>query len=340
MSYQEQVKNIISETAVITAASSGAVPVIIKGASGQTANLLTFQNNSGTTQGAFTDNGQLLAHGNGNITGNNAMGVDALNSITGSGNTAIGFNAMMSATGAVSCIAIGTGTLKSQAANSGIAIGVNALTSSTSSNDNIAIGFQALNKKTAGANTIGIGSNSFLNATTSLVDSIAIGTHGFRESTGSQNTGIGDSVARSLTSGNGNVFLGASSGYNSGANGAYANNTFIGETTGSNITTGADGNILIGQGVDLPVAGGDNQLSIGDIIFGTGINATTGLIGIHQATPTAFLDLPASSTASASLRIRTGSAPTSPDDGDVWQDGSNLLVRINGSSYTLDKTVV
>lgn len=46
----------------------------------------------------------------------------------------------------------------------------------------------------------------------------------------------------------------------------------------------------------------------------------------------------ASTTAAATLNIPSGTAPTSPADGDIWSDGSNLKVRLGGVTYTLDKT--
>ena len=69
--------------------------------------------------------------------------------------------------------------------------------------------------------------------------------------------------------------------------------------------------------------------------FGTGQK-----VGINLTGPTARLDIEASTTSASSLRIRTGVAPSSPNDGDIWQDGTNLLVRINGTTYTLNKTAV
>jgi hypothetical protein len=53
--------------------------------------------------------------------------------------------------------------------------------------------------------------------------------------------------------------------------------------------------------------------------------------------PTAFMDLAASTTASASLRIRSGSAPTSPNDGEIWQDGTNLSFRSGSTTLNVDK---
>ena len=44
-------------------------------------------------------------------------------------------------------------------------------------------------------------------------------------------------------------------------------------------------------------------------------------------TATAQVDIAGSSTARASLRIRSGSAPTSPNDGDIWNSGSVLYLK-------------
>lgn len=53
----------------------------------------------------------------------------------------------------------------------------------------------------------------------------------------------------------------------------------------------------------------------------------TGLVGIGAVTETAFLHLPASTTSYASLRITSGVAPTSPNAGDVWYNGTSLFLR-------------
>lgn len=52
---------------------------------------------------------------------------------------------------------------------------------------------------------------------------------------------------------------------------------------------------------------------------------TPGYLGIGQTSPTAALDLPASTTTRASLRVRTGAAPTSPNAGDIWYPTSGRL---------------
>lgn len=64
----------------------------------------------------------------------------------------------------------------------------------------------------------------------------------------------------------------------------------------------------------------------------------TGLVGIGESTPTALLHLAASTTARASLRIVAGTAPTSPNDGDIWFDGTDIKMRIAGATKTFTLT--
>lgn len=57
-----------------------------------------------------------------------------------------------------------------------------------------------------------------------------------------------------------------------------------------------------------------------------------GKFSIGQPSGTALLDLAASTTARASLRIRTGTAPTSPNAGDIYFNGTNFF-GYNGSAW-------
>jgi len=65
--------------------------------------------------------------------------------------------------------------------------------------------------------------------------------------------------------------------------------------------------------------------------------AKGGKVGFSTTAPTAFVDTPASSTSAASLRIRQGVAPSTPNSGDLWQDGAHLYARIGSSTYQLDQ---
>jgi len=56
------------------------------------------------------------------------------------------------------------------------------------------------------------------------------------------------------------------------------------------------------------------------------------------SSPSAVLQLAASSASYASLRLTTGVAPAAPNDGDMWQNGTNWQVRMNGVTYNINLT--
>ncbi len=67
--------------------------------------------------------------------------------------------------------------------------------------------------------------------------------------------------------------------------------------------TSGSNNIVIGYDVDAPSATASNQMTIGNLIFGTTIDGTgttvsTGSIGIGDASPDARFDIDAATTTS------------------------------------------
>lgn len=62
-----------------------------------------------------------------------------------------------------------------------------------------------------------------------------------------------------------------------------------------------------------------------------------GKVGIGLPTPTANLDVTASTTGAAALRLRSGSTPTSPNTGDLWFDGTHLQFRNGATTNQLDQ---
>lgn len=60
--------------------------------------------------------------------------------------------------------------------------------------------------------------------------------------------------------------------------------------------------------------------------------------GFGTNAPTALIHAAPSTTATASLRVESGTAPTSPNGGDIWYDGSHMYGRINGVSVQLDNS--
>jgi hypothetical protein len=86
-----------------------------------------------------------------------------------------------------------------------------------------------------------------------------------------------------LTGSTGNVAVGASAGSNATGGG----NTLIGNFAGSNLTSGGY-NIVIGSFIQAPSATGNNQLNIGDVLYG---NLAAGTIGIGTTGPRSALDV-------------------------------------------------
>ncbi|MBI4722041.1 MAG: hypothetical protein HY769_03435 [Candidatus Stahlbacteria bacterium] len=283
--------------------------------------------------------------GNANTSGgsNTAIGTNALRSVTwGGSNTMIGTNAGYSmATGSNNVgigagvfgfvnggnynVAIGRSALSGNTANYNVAIGDNAMTLNNGGN-NTAVGYRAGNEATGNSNTF-IGHNTGLSVT------------------GSCNTAVGREACVVATAGSNNVFMGYTAGYsNTGSNntmlgqGAGSNSTsgtgniLIGCQAGDNITTGGY-NLAIGYNIDAPVATSSNQLTIGNLIFGTGLDGTgttisTGNIGIGTTGPARLLHV------NGAMRLTAGSTPATPALGDIYANSTdNNLYFYNGTGW-------
>ncbi len=90
-------------------------------------------------------------------------------------------------------------------------------------------------------------------------------------------------------------------------------------TSGSAVTVGAFGDFMILR------AGSTNAARL----------SATGLYVGGNVTSTAHLDVAPSSAAMAALRVRSGPAPTAPNDGDCWYDGADIYFRYGASSKPL-----
>lgn len=85
--------------------------------------------------------------------------------------------------------------------------------------------------------------------------------------------------------------------------------------------------------------GGDAGLYLSAVGWSVWLDRS-GKIGTNNITsPTAWLHLPSSTTGAASLRLAGGVTPTSPNDGELWNDTTShhLKVRLNGTTYQLDQ---
>jgi hypothetical protein len=121
----------------------------------------------------------------------------------------------------------------------------------------------------------------------------------------------------------------------------------LGQFTSSANTSGTFDRVLTG-GTFAPTSGNGihNILNISGVINQTG-GANGASRGLYiNPTLTAAADwraieiaigisiLAPSTTTSASLRVPSGTAPTTPTNGDIWFDGTNLFMRIGGLTKT------
>jgi hypothetical protein len=84
-----------------------------------------------------------------------------------------------------------------------------------------------------------------------------------------------------------------------------------------------------------------NDFASGTIKFGAGASSTAqmtltsaGNLCIGVTSGGDFLNIGAGTTAKAQINLASSTAPTSPNDGDIWFDGTNLLMRIGGVTKT------
>lgn len=63
-----------------------------------------------------------------------------------------------------------------------------------------------------------------------------------------------------------------------------------------------------------------------------------GTVGIGVTSPSAYLSIKASTTSIPHLNLTAGSAPSSPTNGDIWFDGTDIKMRIGGVTKTFTLT--
>jgi trimeric autotransporter adhesin len=243
---------------------------------------------SGAGTGAASTNQFNLA------LGQNAL--NAMNNASADRNTAIGWDSL--------------GNLTSGANNT--ALGSESLQGLTTGGANVGLGREAMARLTTGSNNTAVGTTSLFEITTES-DNTALGEgagvllngsgnvmvgRGSLASLGAyvgdadQNTAVGTRSLRNLTSGDANV----SYGYE---NLLYvttgSNNIAVGSYSGETLTTGSN-NILIGHNINVAAAATSNFMSLGNIIYATGVNGTgttvsTANVGIGTTSPAYKLDL-------------------------------------------------
>lgn len=109
--------------------------------------------------------------------------------------------------------------------------------------------------------------------------------------------------------------------------------------TGVNITSTIANSSDIMRGVYYTFSGTTSGIHYcwestgGDMFLGAGN------LGISTApTATAFLTIAACTTTKAAINFIAGTAPSAPNNGDFWNDGTDLFIHLGGTTYTLNKT--
>lgn len=201
---------------------------------------------------------------------------------------------------------------------------------SATADGNVCIGWKAGKSMSAASHyNVYIGTMAG-EATSGASENVGIGYRALQFAYGEDNVGIGFGAGAKLSSGvrvsacRNNIFIGYYAGSQSSA---YGTNAFL---DGSH-------SIFIGDYTYAPSPTEGAQINIGNSIFvrnNTDANPVpdeqTGNVGLMIANPTARLHIKESSTSYASLRIPHGTAPTNPNDGDIWTTTAGLFVRING----------
>ncbi len=199
---------------------------------------------------------------------------------------------------------------------------------------NVGIGYGAQSYSSGAA--VGYYANGFSNGA-------AVGYYANGSSNGAAvgRSAYGDSYGAAVGRSANGFYYGAAVGYS-------ANGSTYGSALGYQAGNGQTGsyNINIGQFVTSPTLAGNQQLNIGNVLYGTGMyNGTsvssvplaTGNLGIGLTTPTARLHLPAgTATAStAPIKLTSGINLTTIEDGAIEYDGTHVYASVGAVRQTV-----
>jgi hypothetical protein len=122
------------------------------------------------------------------------------------------------------------------------------------------------------------------------------------------------------------------------SNGTVAVSKYSATRTTYRILAANDGFLYNGTSGDLVIF---NDFSTGNIKFGAGGTSTeqmrltsAGNLCIGVSSGGDFLNIAASTTAKAQINLASGTAPTSPNNGDIWFTGTELKIQVGGVTKT------
>jgi hypothetical protein len=174
---------------------------------------------------------------------------------------AVGYSSGSQATGS-SSVHVGRFAAYTNQATAHISIGQQAGLSQTSGTGNTNVGYQAGYSNTTGGSrtTVGYEAGKFHTGTLSTFLGYQAGLGVSGSSVGTQNTGIGRTALTALTSGAYNTALGAAAG---NAISSGTSNVVIGRSSAGSLNTGSN-NIVIGHNANVSSGSVDNEITLGD----------------------------------------------------------------------------
>ena len=218
--------------------------------------------------------------------------------------------------------------------NSSVA-GIDDLSDAIAGSSNVFLGLNA-GSLTTGTHNVALGLDA-LKATSNGIQNAAFGASALNANTGNYNVAIGSNSLSILSSGDNNIALGIGAG---------------------RLHTGGSNNILIGGQVEPSSTTVSNELNIGDIIYGTGLDGT-GKVGIGNGNnaPSSTLDVDGTFEVSGNAALNgtlevsgkatlndvlhltpVSSAPGSPTEGDIYVNSADhhIYCYLNSTWVQLD----
>jgi hypothetical protein len=204
-------------------------------------------------------NDLTVGKGNGSVATSTALGVTALQDITGANNTAIGYEAMKEATSAASSVAVGRGAMGDAivTGEANTALGYTTGKAMTSGTHNTLVGHKAgLTLNTGGSNVM-IGNEAGDEQTGSLHNTV-IGSEAGQKHTSGYSVMIGSQAGKNATSANELIAIGRGAGGGATMTGNY--NILVGKNAGYAMTIGHSSTIVGNNAGDAITEGVKNQI--------------------------------------------------------------------------------
>ena len=203
------------------------------------------------------------AHGTG-FAANDAVAVGSLAAYTGTatGSVAIGKRAGYNGNDKTNSVLIGFDAGRSASSTGHISIGYQAGYTNTSGSENTNIGYEAgySNSTNGSRTTVGYQAGKFHTGSLSTFLGYQAGLGVSSSSVGTQNTGVGRTALTALTSGAYNTALGSAAG---NAITSGTSNVVIGRSSAGSLNTGSN-NIVIGHNANVSSGSVDNEITLGD----------------------------------------------------------------------------